>query len=165
MPVHPRPADIDDYNAWAIENNRPLWHEHLAPAAAAPTAPQEEEPPAAAMPPHPVTIQDAVVRWHAPIDGQWTVRVAVGHLHNEPAKTAGARRRQFFDELADCCAGGSRILGLDANMALFGVVQELFDRGVDARSSCGTKNSRRMESSGTTAWASGSSAPSTSSTR
>ena len=56
MPVHPRPADIDNYNAWAIESNRPLWHEHLAPAAAAPPLPAPEEPPVA-MPPHPATIQ------------------------------------------------------------------------------------------------------------
>ena len=57
MPVHPRPADIDNYNAWAIENNRPLWHEHLAPAA---EAPAPVPAPAAAAMPHPVTIQDAV---------------------------------------------------------------------------------------------------------
>ena len=78
-------------------------------------------------------LHTAVVRWREPIDGQWTVRVTVGHLHNDAAKKKDVKqRRQFFDELAECCAGGTRIVGLDANMALLGVVQELFERNVDA---------------------------------
>ena len=56
MPAVPRPADIDNYNAWAVQNNRPLWQDRLA--APAPVAPMPA--PAAEMPPRPATIQDAV---------------------------------------------------------------------------------------------------------
>ena len=55
MPANPGPADIANYDAWAIENNRPLWHERFAAAVAAPA-------PAAApvVAPHPAVIRDAV---------------------------------------------------------------------------------------------------------
>ena len=74
----------------------------------------------------------ALVRWRHPVDGRDSVMVTVGHIHNDTAKTKGVARTRFFDELAECCAGGTRLVGLDANMALFAVVPELFDRGVDA---------------------------------
>ena len=70
--------------------------------------------------------------------------VIVGHLHNELAKKQSAiEMTQFWDKLADFCAGGGaggdgaggapalagggagRILGMDANMAMFNVLPEM----------------------------------------
>ncbi|MCP4244034.1 MAG: hypothetical protein GY772_26075, partial [bacterium] len=70
------------------------------------------------------------VIWHAPISGQDRIEVAVGHLHNETAKKDNNERRRFFDAVAECCAGGARILGMDLNMALFGLVPEMAKRHV-----------------------------------
>ncbi|MCP4244986.1 MAG: hypothetical protein GY772_30975, partial [bacterium] len=70
------------------------------------------------------------VIWHAPFCGPDKIDVAVGHLHNETAKKDNNERRRFFDAVAECCAGGARILGMDLNMALFGLVPEMAKRHV-----------------------------------
>ena len=36
----------------------------------------------------------------------------------------------FWDKLADLCAGGGRLIGMDANLSMFGVVPEMERRGV-----------------------------------
>ena len=43
----------------------------------------------------------------------------------------GPNAKAFYDHLAELCVGGARIVGLDANMALFGIIPEMKDRGVD----------------------------------
>ena len=75
------------------------------------------------------------VTWRAPINEATTVKVIVGHLHNELAKKTKAEKlRRFWDKLADLCAGGGggegRLIGMDANMAMFGVLPEMAERGV-----------------------------------
>ena len=45
--------------------------------------------------------------WSRPINDQPTVRVIVGHLHNDLAKKQNAvEMTQFWDKLADFCTGG-----------------------------------------------------------
>ena len=73
--------------------------------------------------------------WRVPINGATTTRVIVGHLHNELAKkTKAVEMVQFWNKLAHLCAGGGRgegrLIGMDANMAMFGVIPEMAKRGV-----------------------------------
>jgi len=56
--------------------------------------------------------------------------VCVGHLHRETAKNNGPKRKAFWDQLAVLCVGGARIVGLDANMAVCGVLEEMATRRV-----------------------------------
>ncbi len=72
------------------------------------------------------------VHWREPLAGRSTFDLALGHLHNKVATRGGARRAEFFDELAAHCARGARLLGLDANMAAWGVCTCLAQRGVEA---------------------------------
>ena len=58
--------------------------------------------------------------------------VCVGHLHRHAAQPEGKDRADVWDQLAVICVGGTRIVGLDANMAVFGVVDEMAKRGIDA---------------------------------
>ena len=53
------------------------------------------------------------------------------NLHNEHAKVGGLPRQGLHDSLAECCAGGVRIVAGDMNMACWGLVPELADRGVE----------------------------------
>ncbi|MCP4240310.1 MAG: hypothetical protein GY772_07075, partial [bacterium] len=70
------------------------------------------------------------VGWRMPMQGESTAQVVVGHLHNSEAKRECEARNSYFDRLAQFCAGGARLLGMDLNMALFGLVEELGRRGV-----------------------------------
>jgi hypothetical protein len=51
-------------------------------------------------------------------------------LHNDTAKTNGIARAAFCNALGDACAGGARLVALNANMAMFGVVPAMAARGV-----------------------------------
>ena len=46
-------------------------------------------------------------------------------------RTNGPERKQFWDLLAELCVGGVRNVGLDANMAVFGIIQEMAKGGID----------------------------------
>jgi len=70
------------------------------------------------------------VRWRVPINGEQNVEIVVGHLHSVDAKKDNDVRRRWFAKLAGFCAGGGRIVALDANMAVFGVVSEMAKWGV-----------------------------------
>ena len=75
------------------------------------------------------------VTWRVPMGGATTTNVIVGHLHNELAKTTKAEEmNKFWNRLAHLCAGGGggegRLIGMDANMAMFGVIPEMAKRGV-----------------------------------
>jgi hypothetical protein len=48
-------------------------------------------------------------------------------------KKDGEPRKGLYDCLAECCAGGCRILAGDMNMAFWGLIPELSDRGVEVR--------------------------------
>ncbi len=57
--------------------------------------------------------------------------MVAAHLHNNIAKKPGSNDyKQFFDILAELCAGGGRIVGADLNMAAFNAVEEMAKRGV-----------------------------------
>ena len=82
-----------------------------------------------------------------PIACDFTYRVIVGHLHNLLAKKRDAPEiNDLWGKLAEFCAGGTdmhgqpykggRLIGMDANMAMFGVVQELAERGVGVTLLC-----------------------------
>ena len=45
----------------------------------------------------------------------------------------GPNANKFYDHLAELCIGGARIVGVYANMALFAIIPEMKDRGVDMR--------------------------------
>ena len=62
--------------------------------------------------------------------------VVVGHLHREAAKKNCDTRKRFFDELARLCVGGARLFGADANMAVFGILPEMAQRGVEMHLCC-----------------------------
>ncbi|MCP4240518.1 MAG: hypothetical protein GY772_08135, partial [bacterium] len=70
------------------------------------------------------------VGWRMPMQGESTAQVVVGHLHNSEAKRECDARNRYFERLAQFCAGGARLLGMDLNMAIFGLVEELGRRGV-----------------------------------
>ena len=73
------------------------------------------------------------VKWHQPVFDRMEAFVAVFHLHNNHAKKDGEPRKGLYDCLAECCAGGCRILAGDMNMAFWGLIPELSDRGVEVR--------------------------------
>ena len=73
------------------------------------------------------------VKWHQPVFDRMEAFVAVFHLHNNHAKKDGEPRKGLYDCLAECCAGGCRILAGDMTMALWGLIPELSDRGVEVR--------------------------------
>ncbi|MCP4241710.1 MAG: hypothetical protein GY772_14215 [bacterium] len=81
---------------------------------------------------HPSRLLAVRVCWKQRMAGQETHDLCVGHLHNKTARKDNNNRQQFFDALAMYCASGTRIVGLDANMATWGVTQQLADRGVEA---------------------------------
>ena len=111
----------------------------------------------------------AKVIWRLPIAGEDSQLVIVGHLHNELAKVPKSPHlKDFWDRLAHLCVGGGRVIGMDANMAVFGVMPELAKRGVGLTLLAHhmevkhLSSTRGMSSSGTQ-WACGSSDRSTSS--
>lgn len=58
------------------------------------------------------------------------IRVLVFHLHHEHAKENGQHRKSFYEKLTEYCAGGTRLIAGDANLAVFGMVPEMRKRGV-----------------------------------
>ena len=70
------------------------------------------------------------VVWRQPVNGKDSIRVICGHLHNVTARRNGPSRIAFFAKLAEFCAGGARLLALDANMAMFRVVPSLKEAGI-----------------------------------
>ena len=73
----------------------------------------------------------ARITFRKPMSTGREIVVCVGHLHRRIAKTQCPERKNFWDQLAVLCVGGARIVGLDANMALFGAKPEISERGVD----------------------------------
>jgi hypothetical protein len=55
--------------------------------------------------------------------------VAVFHLHNDHAQVDGLPRQGLYNALAECCAGGVRIIAGDMNMAFWGLIPEFAARG------------------------------------
>ena len=51
---------------------------------------------------------------------EWEAAMCITHLHNGHARAGGKHRTAFWKELAQLCAGGVRICGMDANMGLWG---------------------------------------------
>jgi hypothetical protein len=73
----------------------------------------------------------ARVRFRTNISTGNEIVVCVGHLHRETApKKDGPNRKAFWDQLAVLCVGGARSVCLDANMAVFGVLEEMATRRV-----------------------------------
>ena len=67
-----------------------------------------------------------------PVFGKSEILMVVGHLHNELANIPNSPKcNEFWNKLADFCAGGGRVIGMDANMSMFGVIPEMARRGVD----------------------------------
>ena len=56
-------------------------------------------------------------KWHHPVCDRMEAFVAVFQLHNTHAKVDGEPRRSLYASLAECCAGGCRIIAGDMNMA------------------------------------------------
>ena len=73
------------------------------------------------------------VNWHQPVFDRMEAFVAVFHEHNTHAKVNGEPRRGLYDSLAECCAGGCRIIAGDMNMAFWGLIREMADRGMELR--------------------------------
>ena len=70
------------------------------------------------------------VEWHKPIDSRDSITVGVGHLHNALAKTKDTPElKKWYQLLEQYCAGGMRLFGTDANMALFNIIPEMKRRG------------------------------------
>ena len=59
--------------------------------------------------------------------------MVVFHLHNEHAKVNGEPREGMNNTLAECCAGGVRIMAGDLNMGFWGFIDEMAARGVEVR--------------------------------
>ena len=59
--------------------------------------------------------------------------MVVFHLHNEHAKVNGEPRKGMYNTLAECCAGGVRIMAGDLNMGFWGFIDEMAARGVEVR--------------------------------
>ena len=56
-------------------------------------------------------------KWHHPVCDRMEAFVAVFQLHNTHAKVDGEPRRSLYASLAECCAGGCRIIAGDMIMA------------------------------------------------
>ena len=59
--------------------------------------------------------------------------VAVFHSDHTQAKFKGEPLRGRYDSLSEGCAGGCRIIAGDMNMAFWGLIQEMAERGVELR--------------------------------
>ena len=79
----------------------------------------------------------ARLRWRRMVRGSFDAALCVSHLRNEHAKSRVQARSIFGTKMADLCVGGERerererVVGGDANIALFGAIPEMQMRGVE----------------------------------
>ena len=73
------------------------------------------------------------VRWHKLVFDSKESCMVVVHLHNDHAQNNGAPRQGFYKALADCCAGGVRMVAGDMNMAFWGLSPEVAALGLELR--------------------------------
>ena len=70
-------------------------------------------------------------RWHQYVFDSKETRMAVFHLHNDHAQRNGEPRQGLYKSLVECCPGGVRILAGDLDMAFWGLIPEMAERGVE----------------------------------